>query len=233
VGFFTRRIFGPDRKELLAGTAEPQPAVKDPAIARTAVLRTKMKDLEREQSNVVAELRTYRPSGDDDIDRQWRDHLRDAFAEIATRRKTVEAQLAALTNQPETPKPSNPALLDELPIIEADLSGLPEELERDLWADFHLQVRYHQPTRRATIRVTIEGHSVHHLATTSHAIMDRLAPTTLTRSSRKPAAPTGAAGDNVFSLADSAPGGSRNARESGPDQGEAELVIEDHAFLPQ
>ncbi len=36
-------------------------------------------------------------------------------------------------------------------------------LRRDPSADFQLQVRYHQPSRKVTVRVTIEGQSIHRL----------------------------------------------------------------------
>jgi hypothetical protein len=163
--------------------------------------------LARQQTNIVAELRTYRPSADADIDRQWRDQLRDAFADIAAQRKTLDAELAALTNQAEAPKPSNPALLDQLPIIEGNLTGLPEDRERDLWAGFQLQVRYHHPTGRATIRVTIDDHTVQRLAATNQTITNPMTPLAQTIGAKKPAAPTSATGDLLISLAGRAPGG--------------------------
>jgi hypothetical protein len=79
-------------------------------------------------------------------------------------RKTIQAQLASLTTAPSPTERNDPGLLDRLPILDDDLSDLPEDLERDLWATFHLQVRYHHPTRTATIRVTIDEHTVHQLA---------------------------------------------------------------------
>jgi hypothetical protein len=100
-----------------------------------------------------------------------RDQLREAFAQIATRRKTIEGQLAAITKPPEAANRHDPALLDRLPVVEGDLSHLPDELERDLWERFHLQVRYHHPTRRITIRATIDEDTVQHLTTAHPTIM--------------------------------------------------------------
>jgi hypothetical protein len=70
-----------------------------------------------------------------------------------------------------------------LPIIEGDLDRLPEDVERDLHDAFGLQVRYHQPTRRVIIRVTIDGEAIPRLAAASHAIK------TLTRPSRQTTRP--------------------------------------------
>jgi DNA invertase Pin-like site-specific DNA recombinase len=57
-GFFTRRIFGPDRAELLAGQNDA-PAADDGATARAAAVRARLKEVERQQVNVVTELREY------------------------------------------------------------------------------------------------------------------------------------------------------------------------------
>ncbi len=204
-GFFTRRIFGPNRGALLLAIPD-EPEADDGTTARVTALRSKIKEMERQQANVVKELREYTPIGDEDIDQQWRSQLRDSFAEITTQRKDLEAQLAGITAKPPAPTPSDPALLDRLPIVHADLGGLPEDLERELFDGFQLQVRYHQPTRRVTLRVTIDGQAIHRLTATSQAIMNRApAPTTPTNTKRPPvAAATG--GPEVFSLAVSAPG---------------------------
>jgi hypothetical protein len=114
------------------------------------------------------------PTGDEDIDQQWRGQLRDSFAEIATQRKDLEVQLGGLTTRPEAPSMSDPHLLDRLPIIETDLGRLPEDIERELFDGFQLQVRYHQPTRRVTLRVTIDGEATQRLTATSQAIMGRV-----------------------------------------------------------
>jgi len=220
-GFFTRRIFGPDRKLLLAA-ADERPA-DDPAAARAATLRAKIKELDREQANIVAELRAYTPIGDTDIDRQWRDQLRNAFAQIATQRRTLERQLASITKQAESPKPHDPALLDRLPVIEGDLANLPEDLERDLWARFHLQVRYHQPTRRATIRATIDDRTVQHLTAAHHSIMAYASPTA--QAARPTHVPASAADGDFFSLAGGAPGGPRTTWERAAASGEPLFVV--------
>ena len=48
-----------------------------------------VRDLERQQANVVRKLREYQSTGDADIDRQWRTQLRENFAEIAAQRKDL------------------------------------------------------------------------------------------------------------------------------------------------
>ncbi len=204
--FFSRRIFGPEREALLVASRAEEPVVEDGTAARATALRSKIRDLERQQANVVKELREYRPTGDEDIDQQWRGQLRDSFAEIAAQRKSLEAQLSGLTTRPEAPTLGDPRLLDRLPIIETDLGRLPEDVERELFDGFQLQVRYHQPTRRVTLRVTIDGEAIPRLTATSRTIMSPTdAHATPTNTERPPTAKA-VGGPRVFSLAVSAPG---------------------------
>jgi hypothetical protein len=65
----------------------------------------------------------------------------------------------------------DPRLLDRLPLIQADVGRLPEDVERELFDGFQLQVRYHQPTHRVTLRVTIDGEAIPRLTATSRTIM--------------------------------------------------------------
>jgi site-specific DNA recombinase len=172
--------------------------------------------LERQQANVVKELREYQPTRDEDIDQQWRGHLRDSFAEIATQRKDLEAQVGGLAARPEAPSLSDPRLLDRFPIIEADLGRLPEDIERELFDGFQLQVRYHQPTRRVTLRATIDGDAIPRLTAASQAIMQRTGHTIRLRNTEKPPTASAVGSPRSFSLAGSAPGGSQN-RSATPD----------------
>jgi site-specific DNA recombinase len=144
--------------------------------------------LDRQQANVVQELREYQPVGDDDIDRQWRGQLRDSFAALATQRKDLDTQLDSLTEEPGAPGATDVRLLDELPIMRADLSRVPEDLERELFAAFQLQLRYHHPTRGVTLRVTIDGQALPRLLATGQAIGRSTGTATGTPTEKSPAA---------------------------------------------
>jgi hypothetical protein len=206
-GFFTRRIFGPDRYALLATTEADEPTVEDATLARATAIRSKIRELERQQANVVKELREYQSTGDEDIDQEWRGQLRESFAEIAAKRKDLDAQLNALAAGPEAPTASDPRLLDRLPLMEADLERLPEDMERELFDGFQLQVRYHQPTRRVTLRVTIDGDALPRLISVSQAIMQRAGSHAIQlRNRERPPTALPVGGPRSFSLAGSAPG---------------------------
>jgi DNA invertase Pin-like site-specific DNA recombinase len=232
-GFFSRRVFGPERDVLLAASQADEPAIEDATAARAAALRAKIRDLERQQANVVKELRGYQPIGDEDIDQQWRGQLRESFAEIAGQRKDLEAQLAELAARPEAPTKGDPRLLDRLPIIQSDLGRLPEDVERELFEGFQLQVRYHQPTRRVTLRVTIDGEAIPRLTAASQAVTQETGAHAIRpRNTKRPPTARAVGGPRSFSLAGSAPGGGSTARESTAEQARRSLlVVEESALL--
>jgi hypothetical protein len=142
--------------------------------------------------------------------------LREGFAEIAAKRKDLDAQLNALAAGPEAPTASDPRLLDRLPLMEADLERLPEDMERELFDGFQLQVRYHQPTRRVTLRVTIDGDAVPRLISVSQAIMQRAGSHAIQlRNRERPPTALAVGGPRSFSLAGSAPGRIRTCASGG------------------
>ena len=97
----------------------------------------------------------------------------------------MQAQLAQLAERIPSKAAADPRLLDQLPVIDTDLGRLPEDLERELYGGFQLQVRYHHPSRRVTLRVTIDGAAIPQLTATGRAIMaDR--PTEASRSGTEP-----------------------------------------------
>jgi hypothetical protein len=67
----------------------------------------------------------------------------------------IADQLAALATPAPEPD-DDPTFLHELPVITAaDLTVVPEDLLRDLYENFNLEVRYHPPEHTVTIRVAV------------------------------------------------------------------------------
>jgi hypothetical protein len=106
------------------------------------------------------QLEAYQPTGDDDIDTQWRTALQRRFAQIAAERRTVSQRLTTLASQDEDGGCGNPALLDLLPQRAIDPTQLSEDDQRALYDAFHLQVRYNRAKHQATLRVTIYAEAV-------------------------------------------------------------------------
>jgi hypothetical protein len=113
----------------------------------------------------------------------------------------------------ETKVVNDPRLLDQLPVIIDDLARLPEDLERELFAGFQLQVRYHQPTRRVTLRVTIGGDAIPRLTATSEAIMAKRGLLSGRSKQQGPPAASAVGGPRSFSLAGCAPGQARTCAD--------------------
>jgi site-specific DNA recombinase len=199
--FFATRIFGPHRQALL-GQADPT-APKTDDTARQQSFRIKINELERQQANLVAELQADQSTGDDDTDQQWRAQLRAGFADLAHQRKLAQADLDALTGHTCQPGPGDPALLDLVPALEADVVRLPEHVQRELFDRFQLQIRFHHPTRRTTLRVTISGDTIHHLTHTPVKTDRKRADRQPTDNKTPP--PSATAGREGFSLALRAP----------------------------
>jgi hypothetical protein len=90
--FFTDHILGPERLtrlDLTPGT----PPVQDRGLH---TLRAQLTKLDRAQHNLIAQLEAYQPTGDDDLDTDWRTNLQKRFATISTQRRQTAARIADL-----------------------------------------------------------------------------------------------------------------------------------------
>src|SRR5439155_19163965 len=104
---------------------------------------------------LINQLEAYQPTGDEDIDTEWRTALQRRFAQIAAQRRAISQQLSTLDKQDQSRRGRNPALLDLLPQRAIDPTLLPNDDQRQLYDAFHLQIRYDRTKHQATLRVTI------------------------------------------------------------------------------
>jgi site-specific DNA recombinase len=188
--FFANRIFGPDRRALLdQGQAVPSDR-DDPTVAQRAALETKIKELGRQQTNVINELQTYHSTG--------------------TTTSTSSGEPSC--GPPSPTSPLDPTLLDQLPVVELDLAALPEDLQRQLFDAFQLQIWYHHRSRRVGLRVTINADTDRRLTAFIGGLRDQNRPQPpATDTLSRPTATTAVRED--FSLALCAPGGIRTHTE--------------------
>jgi hypothetical protein len=93
----------------------------------------------------MKQLEAYEPTGDDDIDTEWRAALQRRFAQIATERRAVDSRLAATRQGARDQGGGNAALLDLLPQGAIDPTLLSEEEQRDCTTPSTLQLRYDRP----------------------------------------------------------------------------------------
>ncbi|WP_433466994.1 recombinase family protein [Spirillospora sp. CA-128828] len=114
--FFAQRIFGQRRQQYLrARLAETIDApVESLADAHKTKLAAEITDLQRRQDNLLVQLEEYEPTGETDIDREYRAGIQRRFAELVTRRREAQARLAQLTTRAQPPG-DDIALLGEIP----------------------------------------------------------------------------------------------------------------------
>jgi site-specific DNA recombinase len=159
---FARRLFGPDRRALLA---EDLPAVARGEVAaweaRVQGLQRTVADLQGRQARLVRTLEERDDPGGV------------LFAQIARRLGELDreqqaklAELRGLVARRPDADAQAVDLLELLPLLTSErLGAAPEPLLRALFERFQLQVRYHKPQNRATVRVALSDDSLDGLLT--------------------------------------------------------------------
>jgi hypothetical protein len=149
--FFAEHVVGPRREVALRRPSTTAKRNDDPAVVR---LEAELADLDKRRQNVLTQIEEYEPTGDEDIDRDFRAQLRRRYTDLAQQHKTKVQQLAGQTTTPASTPEDDPTVLDDLPISALSLTDVPEELLRDLYDSFNLELRYQPEPRTITVRVT-------------------------------------------------------------------------------
>lgn len=127
-------------------------SARNPIIAR---LQADLADLAKRRRNVLDQTEEYEPSGDEEVDRDCRGELRQRLTDLAQEHKAKAQQPKALSAASPASE-DDPTVLDQLPsTVGVDLTLVPEQLLRDLYDSFNLELRYHASERAVTIRVTV------------------------------------------------------------------------------
>jgi site-specific DNA recombinase len=202
---FARRLFGPERRALLA---QDLPKVAGGEVraweARVQALQRTVAGLQGRQARLVRTLEERDDPGGvlfEQVARRLRELDREQQAKLAEWRALVA----------ERPDADEQAvdLLDLLPLLTSKrLAAAPEPLLRALFERFQLQVRYHKPQNRATVRVALSEDSLGGLLASLDDIEGGAAPHDLAASSA-----------GAVSLAGGAPRGAPPARETSPFEG--------------
>ena len=166
--FFEQRVFG-DGRDLLLARAIDEPTTDDGSAVRAAALTAEIDRLQQRQDNLVRELESFEPSGDDDFDQAWRSGIQARFRAILTEQRQKREQLADLAQQSKTRPAVDLSLLDEIPQTHIDLARLPEDRQRRVYDAFHLELAFNDLTSELDIRIMITGDTVAELAATVQA----------------------------------------------------------------
>jgi hypothetical protein len=178
-GFFTERVFGPDRARMLDATL-PRTAAAQAArdAARAAVLRKKLAKIDTAETALMSELETTPEGMPEAAVAAYRQRLRARFTELYTQRTALQGQLDTLTTPSDEPV-SDPALLDELPLLGDILTNAPADLIERLLAIFDLNAVYNRDKHQLTIHATITS-------TTPQSLRDLLADPRADHNQRAP-----------------------------------------------
>jgi hypothetical protein len=157
--FFTDYVFGPDRAAMLAAhlpATTAQHAARQ--AARTRWLDQRLAKNETAQRALVTELET--PADPADPGAQaLRQRIRARYSELHTEHTTLQTQRDQIGTI--VSEISDPALLDELPILGDILTDATADLTEQLFQAFNLQTVYSKELRQITIRVTITDATPH------------------------------------------------------------------------
>ena len=74
-------------------------------------LHKQIDDLKRAAVNIMAQLEAFTPTGDAEIDSQWRGQLQRRFADVANETRTKTAELTKIGGQRKVRRQLNPALI--------------------------------------------------------------------------------------------------------------------------
>jgi site-specific DNA recombinase len=145
------RVFGPDRRELLAAELGHETTQRrDDHAARRAALERAIAQIGERQDRLIATLETR-----DDATGALFDRVRDRMDTLERERT---AKVAALRELDQAADPaSDPGLLDALPTTTIDWNEVPAEFQRDLFDALQVHIRYDRTTNTAHGQVTLVG----------------------------------------------------------------------------
>ena len=148
--FLATRIFGPGRATQLAAqlpaTDADAAAHRD---AETARLQARIRRIETAQNSQILELEDLPADPADTAAAAMRARIRARFADLHHEREQLETQLANLAKT--APAATDPALLDELPLLGDILPGLPPALKARLLAAFGIGILRNKPAQQVTV----------------------------------------------------------------------------------
>jgi hypothetical protein len=156
IQFLAQRVFGPERRALLAAQL---PASEADAAAQRATHRAALiKELARidvAQRNQILQIDGLSPDPADKAAQAMRARCSQRFTELHTEREAIETQITTLDNAPA--RDDHAELLDAIPLLAGNLGQLPERIQAALYQAFDIQLLYRKDMHQVTIWATITG----------------------------------------------------------------------------
>jgi site-specific DNA recombinase len=153
--FFHERVFGPERRKLLASqipATEAQAAAQ--ADRKGTALRKDLARIDLAQRSQILQIESLSADPADRAAKAMRTRCNERFAELHAERETTENQLADL----DTAAPAyggNADLLDPLPLIAGIIDQIPARLQAALYQAFDIQCLYRKDKNQVSIYATI------------------------------------------------------------------------------
>lgn len=184
--FFADRVFGTQRRELLAAELD---TVDDREAQQRQAERERLQrvlaDIARRQDSLL------RQAADGDPDDPFTKGLRGSYNDLETQKNTTLAAVAELDAadeaEPATPSADDTALLDHLPYLALNLANAPEELLRRLFEITQLTIGPNGDSDEVTITITLPADDLPHIGHVAERIIETVPSTHNT-----PAQPAGA-----------------------------------------
>jgi hypothetical protein len=171
LGFFSERVFGPNRRDLLEADLRRSESSEDKeAFRRLKSLEKAIGQFESRQARLIRSLEL-----DDDPQGAMFRQIRDRMQQLENERREKLEELEALRREQPDAVPGSPGLLDELPVTEEQLVPAPEIVLRDLFEAFRLEVRYNKVSSWATCRVAINEEGIEGLVAHSAELLQSAA----------------------------------------------------------
>ncbi|WP_243793791.1 recombinase family protein [Saccharopolyspora gloriosae] len=164
--FFSDRVFGDQRRELMAADLEDvdDHAERERKDERER-LESRLADVVRRQKSILQQAQ------DGDPDDPFAKGLRNSYNELEANRNSILNAMSELdateASEPAKPSLDDLALLDALPYLRVNLARAPEEHLRQLFEITQLTVRLHGDSDEVTISITLPSDTLDDIANTA------------------------------------------------------------------
>jgi hypothetical protein len=163
--FFDTRVFGPDRRELLAAAI---PATSGDAAARreqdAAALTKRLERIDAAENAHAREIEHLASlPADSPAVAALRTRILARFTELEDERAAINTQLAQLAAA--APAVNDPALLDRLPQVPGILHHAPASVQQELYRIFGAQMIYNHEDNQVSCYATINRATTRALST--------------------------------------------------------------------
>ncbi|MGW7007307.1 recombinase family protein [Streptomyces sp. NPDC054933] len=152
--FFAQRIFGPQRRELLAASIARRQADASGSADERQRLQDQVAKLDRRKERLLDQLDSEDDDGDPQTTAEFRRGIRRRYDDLERQRRALLAKIAETEAANQA---GDEELLDAIPQLSIRLGKLPEAAQREIYNAFQLQLHYRGPDRQLQLQVTISA----------------------------------------------------------------------------